>query len=1161
MSKVDVREYYARIRALSIGAVAEDVLAGRITSRSGTVLLVDCPRHASSSKVSFHVYLSENRWRCWGCGVGGDVIQLVEFVGHGCVTKGVRGAMPKSHRMARDFLAAKAGLLPLGTPQSGDTDAIEATQEHREAEAAIAALTDLAEIFHEHLLASPDVLAWVGKQWGFGRDSVSKHMLGFAPETGQWTALADRGHDERACGGSGAFYFDGRDHPIPVFRGRVIFPYFSGGRVVYMIGRRTPWSDKSHFERAKYKKLPVWDPEHRKFISPAINNRALWGEDILTSKPERVIVTEGVADAVASQDAGFPTVSPVTTRFAKKDVERLVSTMRGVRTVFFVQDNELSGIGEAAAFETARALEAEGVRCLVGTIPLGEDQIAAREEFARLIGPDAMAQWRSEDPARRRKILEERLAGDKEKIDHADTLLDRGKIDLCAWYAAGGTPAKFEEILASARSPIEVLIDGLRATGSEMERIRAAETVLTEIGLQRPTSQEILLRRLKERIDLPVSILGREARALAKRQLRSVPRGKSRAPASAPGVVIDVVARVTKGGKDAPGPESAPEPAEESCREFVEREKEAANLARVQLDWALMAERVYEWIESKGGRFFAAQDGAPILFWRDEVYEMRSDAQGPRAKYEGLMWRLSGTSPTTSGERRMFAVMSALASDRGERYKPFPWIATDITRRVVHVLLGDGSRKLARITENGVEIVPNGQNADGVILRGDPKFAALAYTDEHVDLDAELGRLIISRMACPPEHARVVVDWISSVFLIGFAGTRPMVRLEGEPSSGKSWAAKLITTLLYGAEAQKRSTNAANWADSTRNPLVALDNIETNDVDAAMVAFLLTSTTGIQREKRAAGTDTANVIERPESLILTTGVEPLAGDLQEVMTRSMILEFDRVRQGEPILERAALAELRDARDRLLSAILRRTSVILGLMGRDGHARAVRALRAAMGKHERNRCDEYIALMYLQRVAAAPEERREHMLDHADMDFVRSIESVNVSSKTTFRESSPITVGLTALFVLLEHDREFREESGLRYTPSNGFEPARIVGCKTDHLFIALREVGKRRSIPMPFTNTSQFGRRLNFSIEMLKDRGILAAVERDRLRSSVWTLSMTESSDPHVLAMMGIHTNGAENGAAQNGSHAVVIDTTASATQPPARSGADDVAF
>ena len=75
-----VRAYYAQlIAAANIGTVARIQLGDRITGESALLLKGNCPNHASVSGTSLHIELDKQLWRCWGCGISGDVLQLVEF--------------------------------------------------------------------------------------------------------------------------------------------------------------------------------------------------------------------------------------------------------------------------------------------------------------------------------------------------------------------------------------------------------------------------------------------------------------------------------------------------------------------------------------------------------------------------------------------------------------------------------------------------------------------------------------------------------------------------------------------------------------------------------------------------------------------------------------------------------------------------------------------------------------------------------------------------------------------------------------------------------------------------------------------------------------------------------------------------------------------------
>ena len=187
-SAAKVKTYYKKIVDVNIGTVAEELLGTRITDKSDRLLQVDCPHHDSKSHRSLHVMLDKQGWYCFGCGKGGDVLQLVEFVQSGEVTAGVSGAMPESHRKARDYLAEKAGIPPLssfGLPRDG----LERTEqdlvfEYQTKDVA----TELARLYHNKLKSNPKVLEWVKTQYAISDDMIDQLLIGFA--------------DNNACEGS-----------------------------------------------------------------------------------------------------------------------------------------------------------------------------------------------------------------------------------------------------------------------------------------------------------------------------------------------------------------------------------------------------------------------------------------------------------------------------------------------------------------------------------------------------------------------------------------------------------------------------------------------------------------------------------------------------------------------------------------------------------------------------------------------------------------------------------------------------------------------------------------------------------------------------------------------------------------------------------------------
>lgn len=489
--QLDVHAYYRQVTDIDIAEVARELLSSRITQESGQALFCDCPHHRSQSHRSLHVSLDRQCWLCWGCGVGGDVLQLVEFVHDGVVTKGTTGRMPDSHRRARDFLAVKGGLPPLAKLASGGPeeaeDAYQLTLRVRES------LTALADLYHQRLIANAEVLGWFRTKYGIGEETIARLKIGFA-EDGEISAartLMDGpgAFARRELTATSAFRPTAQDGIVPFFDRRVIFPYWSRGQVVFMIGRRTPWTPDVDWEKSKYKKLAVRNDRDHEQVAPCIRNDVLYNEDVLLARPERVIITEGVTDCISLMEHGFEVVSPVTTRIRAADWERLLPKLRGVKTVFACQDNEISEAGMQGALKTARILADHAITTRVAVLPLGEKQRAAREKLASL------------------------AAGSTE----AEALEADAKIDVNEFFAAGHTAADFEALLAVAQTPLELAISKLSTDIPDADLSRFLGPILAEVGGIAPIERERHLRLIQARCGkskVPVSVLRQQMKVV-----------------------------------------------------------------------------------------------------------------------------------------------------------------------------------------------------------------------------------------------------------------------------------------------------------------------------------------------------------------------------------------------------------------------------------------------------------------------------------------------------------------------------------------------------------------------------------------------------------------------------------------------------------------------
>lgn len=218
--------------------------------------------------------------------------------------------------------------------------------------------------------------------YGFTDETVDTLKLGWA-DGHLFEKLRDVVGASRECAlKTGLFVVLGGGHVEDFFRERLVFPYWKGDQVVYFIARATEYTGDAEWEKSKYKKLLTHSERHD-YVSPTVANECFYNEDVARGA-EELLITEGVTDCISALQASVPCISPVTTRFRKQDVPKLLQLTRHVKRVIICNDSEESSAGEAGARETAAALWVEGrdVRVAVIPRPAGKDKIDVNELVA-----------------------------------------------------------------------------------------------------------------------------------------------------------------------------------------------------------------------------------------------------------------------------------------------------------------------------------------------------------------------------------------------------------------------------------------------------------------------------------------------------------------------------------------------------------------------------------------------------------------------------------------------------------------------------------------------------------------------------------------------------------------------------------------------------------
>ena len=319
-------------------------LRGRGRVRQGV-----CPFH-EEVEGSFTVYGDSERYYCFGCGLGGDVLDFIQQAEGLSLTEAI----------AR--LGGSPGLAPRAVTRPAGR--------RRPASAALpprdpALLTAAARFYAGNLRRSSEARGYLASR-GVGPVAATRLGLGFAPGGGLRQALESLGFSEKRIRDSGLFMERGTER----FAGMVVVPDpvsstgQAGGLVRWLAGRavdpgRTP----------RFQALPGPKP--------------VLGLGRLGPAPSWAVLAEGLFDWLALTGWGLPACAALGTQ----GVERVASSLRGCPRVFLAFDGD-----DAGHEATERLLTLLGRRAAAVTLPQGVGDVGelaalphGRRVFLRLL--------------------------------------------------------------------------------------------------------------------------------------------------------------------------------------------------------------------------------------------------------------------------------------------------------------------------------------------------------------------------------------------------------------------------------------------------------------------------------------------------------------------------------------------------------------------------------------------------------------------------------------------------------------------------------------------------------------------------------------------------------------------------------------------------------
>ena len=341
-ANVDIPALKARHPLGDAVAAAGVRLRGRGRVRQGV-----CPFH-EEAEGSFTVYGDSERFYCFGCGLGGDVLDFIQRA------EGLSLPEAIARLDGSPGLAPRAAIRPAGTrrPRS-------AALPPRDP----ALRTAAARFYAGQLRRHTEARAYLASR-GVGPVAAARLGLGYSPGGGLRQALESLGFSADRIRDSGLFMERGAER----FAGMVAVPDVTGGLVRWLVGRAI-------------------DPDRTPRFQAPPGPKPVLGLGRLGPAPPWAVVAEGLFDWLALTGWGLPAVAALGTQ----GMERVASALRGCPRVFLAFDGD-----DAGREATERLLTLLGRRAAAVVLPRGIGDVGelaalphGRTVFLRLLSQAA----------------------------------------------------------------------------------------------------------------------------------------------------------------------------------------------------------------------------------------------------------------------------------------------------------------------------------------------------------------------------------------------------------------------------------------------------------------------------------------------------------------------------------------------------------------------------------------------------------------------------------------------------------------------------------------------------------------------------------------------------------------------------------------------------
>jgi DNA primase len=313
--------------------------------KSGTAWKGLCPFHGEKTP-SFTVNEDRRTFKCFGCGVGGDVIKFVELY--------EKITFPEAVRQL-------AGRMGLPVPEAEGTKEEAATQREREA---LLKLHEIAAAFFRDQLQAPGGAAArrLLEKRSLSAETIALLGIGYAPRTGH--ALRDHltqagfAADVQQKSGLVLRRDDGslRDR----FRARVMIPISRESGPIIAFGGRA-MEEGQHPKYLNSPETPIY-----------VKGRTLYGLSLskaAITRAKHAVMVEGYFDVAQAIQAGITNVVASSGTALTAAQARLLKRFASKIVLSFDPD----AAGQGAAAKSSELLVAEGFQVNVAMMPAGDD--------------------------------------------------------------------------------------------------------------------------------------------------------------------------------------------------------------------------------------------------------------------------------------------------------------------------------------------------------------------------------------------------------------------------------------------------------------------------------------------------------------------------------------------------------------------------------------------------------------------------------------------------------------------------------------------------------------------------------------------------------------------------------------------------------------------